>query len=208
MAVAFARCTSTTSKLFLRWCNLSKSRTLFLYKAFPKQHVNPPTTACVSTCCTRDRVVCTLSSPPEFSNDEIFVTPCSLLIKRRYCTSIKGRDITFEDLEALVHGGDIQLIDVREPKEIEEYGTIPNSINIPLGQVKDALLMSEDVFENKYRVAKPHQFDANIVFFGLGPIKARAALHLADKFGFNRARTYSGGWEDFTKKTGQPLKRT
>lgn len=46
-------------------------------------------------------------------------------------SSINFQDISFEDLEALINGGDIQLIDVREPSEIKSSGKIGQAINIP-----------------------------------------------------------------------------
>lgn len=39
--------------------------------------------------------------------------------------------LSHEDLEALIESGDIQLIDIREEKEIEEQGEFPGAINIP-----------------------------------------------------------------------------
>lgn len=119
-------------------------------------------------------------------------------------SSINFQDLSFEDLEALLgtpgSPGDIQLIDVREPSEIAASGKISQAINIPLGQVKAALLMSDEEFQNTYHAVKPQSYDHNIVFYGLGPIKSRAALELAKKAGFTNAREYSGGWEDYCRK--------
>ena len=39
--------------------------------------------------------------------------------------------LSHEDLEALIESGDIQLIDIREEKEIGEQGVFPGAINIP-----------------------------------------------------------------------------
>ena len=39
--------------------------------------------------------------------------------------------LSHEDLEALIESGDIQLIDIREEKEIEEQGEFPDAVNIP-----------------------------------------------------------------------------
>lgn len=43
----------------------------------------------------------------------------------------KWTDLLYEDLVALVESGDVQLIDVRELKEIQEQGAFPKCINIP-----------------------------------------------------------------------------
>uniref|UniRef100_A0A023FNF8 Putative secreted salivary gland peptide ixodes scapularis fed tick salivary protein n=1 Tax=Amblyomma cajennense TaxID=34607 RepID=A0A023FNF8_AMBCJ len=116
-------------------------------------------------------------------------------------TSVNFQDLTYEDLEALLQGGDIQLIDVREPAEVAASGKIGNAINIPLGQVKDALLMSDETFQKTYHAQKPQSYDHNIVFYGAGPIKSQAALKLAHKAGYVHAREYSAGWDDYQKKS-------
>uniref|UniRef100_A0A131Z0K9 Fed tick salivary protein 7 n=1 Tax=Rhipicephalus appendiculatus TaxID=34631 RepID=A0A131Z0K9_RHIAP len=128
--------------------------------------------------------------------------PCIVGARPVSTTAVNFQDLSYEDLEALRQGGDIQLIDVREPAEVAASGKIGNAINIPLGQVKDALLMSEDAFQNTYHAQKPQSYDHNIVFYGLGPIKSHAALKLAHKAGYTHAREYSAGWEDYKAKKG------
>ncbi|XP_077862688.1 uncharacterized protein LOC144344685, partial [Saccoglossus kowalevskii] len=39
--------------------------------------------------------------------------------------------VDYNGLIALLDSGDVQLIDVREPDELIEYGKIPKSLNIP-----------------------------------------------------------------------------
>lgn len=53
--------------------------------------------------------------------------------RRTYCQQEKERwtDLTYEQLNSLLESRDIVLIDVREPKEIEANGKIPESVNIP-----------------------------------------------------------------------------
>lgn len=118
-------------------------------------------------------------------------------------SSVNFQDLSYEDLQALLQGGNIQLIDVREPAEVAASGKIGNAINIPLGQVKDALLMTEETFQKTYHAQKPQSYDHNIVFYGLGPIKSHAALKLAHKAGYTHAREYSAGWEDYQAKKGR-----
>lgn len=43
----------------------------------------------------------------------------------------KWTNLSYDDLQALIDCGDIQLFDVREPKEILDMGKIPCAINIP-----------------------------------------------------------------------------
>uniref|UniRef100_A0A6G5A5P8 Putative sulfotransferase n=1 Tax=Rhipicephalus microplus TaxID=6941 RepID=A0A6G5A5P8_RHIMP len=128
--------------------------------------------------------------------------PCIMGARSVSTSGVNFQDLSYEDLKALMQGGDIQLIDVREPAEVAASGKIGNAINIPLGQVKDALLMSEEAFQKAYHAQKPQSYDHNIVFYGLGPIKSHAALKLAHKAGYTHAREYSAGWEDYKAKKG------
>lgn len=128
--------------------------------------------------------------------------PCVVGVRPVTTSSINFQDLTYEDLDALLQGGDIQLIDVREPAEVAASGKIGNAINIPLGQVKDALLLSDESFQRTYHAQKPQSYDHNIVLYGAGPIKSQAALKLAHKAGYAHARQYSGGWEEYAKKRG------
>ena len=43
--------------------------------------------------------------------------------------------LNHDDLEALIESGDLQLIDIREEKEIQEQGEFPNAINIPCNPI-------------------------------------------------------------------------
>ena len=43
----------------------------------------------------------------------------------------KKADVSYEELLSVMEDGKVMLIDVREPKELEEVGSIPSAINIP-----------------------------------------------------------------------------
>ncbi|CAM1330913.1 Hsp67Bb (predicted) [Pycnogonum litorale] len=118
----------------------------------------------------------------------------------------KWTEVSFEELQDLIQAGDIQLFDVREPKELIDYGQMPNAVNIPLGQLYDALRMSSEKFEKHFRVPKPHHDDDNIMFTCLGGIRSHKALLLSHDLGFRKARHYKGGWEEWSERTNQPLK--
>ncbi|MBL8175956.1 MAG: hypothetical protein JNK48_14865 [Bryobacterales bacterium] len=51
----------------------------------------------------------------------------------------KPRQLTAEEAEKELSEHDIFLLDVREPKELEESGTIQGYVNIPLGQLESRL---------------------------------------------------------------------
>jgi predicted sulfurtransferase len=47
--------------------------------------------------------------------------------------------ITASELRELLRDSDFLFLDVREPEEIEELGTIEGYVNIPVGQLADRL---------------------------------------------------------------------
>lgn len=118
-------------------------------------------------------------------------------------TPVRMESVSYEDLLALLDGGNIQLIDVREPCEIEKTGKIAGAINIPVGQVKQALLLDDDIFLERFHCEKPQKKNPNVIFYGLGPIKCRAAFELARKAGYKNCREYSGGLEDWLNHMGK-----
>jgi predicted sulfurtransferase len=44
-----------------------------------------------------------------------------------------------DDVMALLEKGEVFFLDVREPKELEELGTLEGYVNIPLGQIEKRL---------------------------------------------------------------------
>lgn len=105
--------------------------------------------------------------------------------------------LSHEDLEALIDSGDVQLIDIREEKEVEEQGEFPVAVNIPLQDLKKALQMTDEAFTEQYKAPKPQQKDTNIVFAGYKSVKSSAALEIAHKLGFKKARQYKNGFEEW-----------
>lgn len=51
----------------------------------------------------------------------------------------ESKRVSAEDIDKLLADGKVLLLDVREPKELEELGTIPDSLNIPIGQLEKRL---------------------------------------------------------------------
>ncbi|KAG0724856.1 Thiosulfate sulfurtransferase/rhodanese-like domain-containing protein 3 [Chionoecetes opilio] len=117
-------------------------------------------------------------------------------------------ELDFHELRTLQGAGDIALIDVRCSQELENYGDIPGSLKIPLCQIKTALQLSEEDWIRLYNTDKPELQDRNLVFYARGPNASSAAVEIAHRLGFKRSRHYTGGWEDYCRNTGQPLKKT
>jgi rhodanese-related sulfurtransferase len=51
----------------------------------------------------------------------------------------ESRRVSAEEIDKLLADGKVLLLDVREPKELAELGTIEDSINIPIGQLEKRL---------------------------------------------------------------------
>jgi rhodanese-related sulfurtransferase len=47
--------------------------------------------------------------------------------------------MTSDDVMALLDKGEVFFLDVREPSELEELGTLEGYVNIPLGQIEKRL---------------------------------------------------------------------
>lgn len=88
------------------------------------------------------------------------------------------------------------IIDVREPWELREYGSIPGSINVPLGQINTALQLDAEEFEEKFGGQKPQQTDS-IVFMCLAGVRSKTALNAATSLGYKSVQHYPGGWQEW-----------
>ncbi|KAK6326028.1 hypothetical protein J4Q44_G00016720 [Coregonus suidteri] len=107
-------------------------------------------------------------------------------------------DVSYEQLKKLLATRTCVVIDVREPWELREYGNIPGSINIPLGQVNIALQLNPEEFKEKYGGDMPQPTD-HIVFSCLAGIRSQKALDQAVSLGYKDVQHYAGGWQDWAK---------
>lgn len=51
----------------------------------------------------------------------------------------KAQKMASDDVLALIEKNEVFFLDVREPKELEELGTLEGYVNIPLGQIEQRL---------------------------------------------------------------------
>ncbi|XP_078504334.1 thiosulfate sulfurtransferase/rhodanese-like domain-containing protein 3 isoform X2 [Lissotriton helveticus] len=116
---------------------------------------------------------------------------------RSFCTA-PSPTISYEQLKELIGSQSIVLIDVREPWEIKEYGKIPGSINIPVGEVGAALQMKPEKFKEKYNRNIPTKSEG-LVFSCLAGVRSLKALDVAVSLGYSRAQHYLGGFDDFVR---------
>lgn len=106
-------------------------------------------------------------------------------------------DVSLEQLKQIVEGHNkAVIIDVREPWELREYGEIPGSINVPLGQINTALRLDAEEFEEKFGGKMPELTD-NVVFTCLAGIRSKKALDTAALLGYKSVQHFPGGWQEW-----------
>ncbi|XP_072048416.1 rhodanese domain-containing protein CG4456-like isoform X2 [Amphiura filiformis] len=127
----------------------------------------------------------------------------SLVKSVRWLSSAPVEDdmnVFYPGLVNRIESGDIQLIDVREPEELQQWGQITNSFNVPLGQVEEAFGLSDDKFEARFGRPKPSTSDSNIVFHCRSGKRSLTALEAARAQGYSLARHFPGGWLEWAKE--------
>ncbi|CAI6361322.1 unnamed protein product [Macrosiphum euphorbiae] len=92
------------------------------------------------------------------------------------------------------------VIDVRESHELAATGSLPNSINVPLGELENDLNLPTDVFEEKYKVPKPDKENDEIVFSCARGNRSRRAAEIAFKLDYKKLYNYMGGWTEWSVK--------
>ncbi|KAM8869289.1 thiosulfate sulfurtransferase/rhodanese-like domain-containing protein 3 [Spinachia spinachia] len=121
---------------------------------------------------------------------------------RGFCAAPSSSGVSYVQLKQLLAGRKAVVIDVREPWELREYGVIPGSINVPLGQVNTALQLAPEEFHEKYGGGMPQQMDA-VVFTCLAGVRSKKALDTAVSLGYKDVQNYLGGWQDWEKNEQQ-----
>lgn len=113
-------------------------------------------------------------------------------------TGKKKSEVSYNELVDLLRIGGITLVDVRDPNELQATGRMPQSINIPLNQLKNVLTSKDQGNPNETLTDE----DA-IVFCGLGNVKSITALEIAHKLGLKNARHYPGGYQEWVNEAAK-----
>uniref|UniRef100_A0A8C9L453 Rhodanese domain-containing protein n=1 Tax=Serinus canaria TaxID=9135 RepID=A0A8C9L453_SERCA len=108
-----------------------------------------------------------------------------------------NQDLSYQELKDLKKAH-VLHIDVRERWEIDRFGKIPESINIPLGELMEALQMDPTEFKEQYNQTMPSKSDP-VVFSCLAGTRSKQALGFAMSLGFSRVQQYAGGFDDWVK---------
>ena len=102
----------------------------------------------------------------------------------------EGWDITAVELAERVKGNHLKLLDVREPHELE-ISSLPNAVNIPLGQLAGRLSELDSAQEM-------------VIFCKAGTRSARA-LELLVSAGFKKVKNLKGGINAWAKDVDERL---
>ncbi|XP_051576661.1 thiosulfate sulfurtransferase/rhodanese-like domain-containing protein 3 [Myxocyprinus asiaticus] len=121
------------------------------------------------------------------------------LLRNFSSSSQPSIDVSYDQLKKLLVSRSGVVIDVREPWELREYGNIPGSINVPLGQVNGALQLKSEVFKEKFGGDMPTH-SQNIVFTCLAGVRSKTALDTAVVLGYTNVQHYPGGWQDWAER--------
>ncbi|KAJ2318838.1 hypothetical protein GGI00_006520 [Coemansia sp. RSA 2681] len=96
----------------------------------------------------------------------------------------------------------VTLLDVRTSGEFEN-GSIPNAVNVPVGELEDALKLEPAVFQRKYQFDLPtpdSPKDALLVYCKSGMRTGKAVGMLATKGYKTNLYAYQGGWDEYSQK--------
>ncbi|XP_070693178.1 thiosulfate:glutathione sulfurtransferase [Pempheris klunzingeri] len=113
------------------------------------------------------------------------------------------KEISYEELKALVgKSQNLLLVDVRSKEEVDK-GRIPGSVHIPIDSVEAALAMEPEEFKAKYGVTKPLLDASELVFHCQVGKRGGIATDKACKVGYVNARNYQGAYREWSQREGK-----
>ncbi|KAI9526716.1 hypothetical protein NQZ68_036509 [Dissostichus eleginoides] len=113
------------------------------------------------------------------------------------------KDISYEDLKALLgKSQNLLVVDVRTKEEVDK-GKIQGSVHIPVDTVEAAFAMAPEEFKAKFGVTKPPQDAPELVFHCQMGKRGLNATNKAHQLGYVNARNYAGGYKEWSEKEGK-----
>lgn len=113
------------------------------------------------------------------------------------------KEISHEDLKAILgKSQNLLLVDVRTKEEVDK-GHIPGSIHIPVETVESAFAMGPEEFKAKYGITKPPLDTTELVFHCQMGRRGGVATSKAHQLGYVNARNYAGGFKEWSEKEGK-----
>ncbi|XP_071044471.1 rhodanese domain-containing protein CG4456-like [Parasteatoda tepidariorum] len=125
----------------------------------------------------------------------------STFLPRNFCDVKSIPIVQFDFVKEKVLKKQLLLVDVREPVELKEEGKIPNSVNIPLGQIMEAFKMNDSAFQTKYGVTKPNS-TSNFVLTCKSGKRTNTAYATLNELGYKNIAVYSGSFLDWIERGG------
>lgn len=108
------------------------------------------------------------------------------------------KTLSVEEAQALLGRSDVVFVDLRDPRELEREGRMPNAVHCPRG-------MLEFWIDPESPYAKPvFQEDKQFVFFCAGGWRSALAAKAAQEMGLAPVAHLAGGFGAW-KKAGAPF---
>jgi len=114
--------------------------------------------------------------------------------------------VTYKSLSLLLNEDRIVFIDVRNASELQDPGQIPGSVHLPLFDIPEAFLLSDNDFKEKYSFEKPSTTDKNVVLTCRSGRRIQVANRRLQALGYNHLRLYYGSFKDWVRNGGEVIK--
>lgn len=114
------------------------------------------------------------------------------------------KDINFATLYSSL--SKLNVVDIRSPDELELFGMIPGTKNLPLQELNAALDLTAEAFQAKYGFPKLSPDDDTLVLTCRSGRRVRMADQILKSRGFTKHRIYYGSFLDWVMKGGPVVK--
>lgn len=107
------------------------------------------------------------------------------------------QSVSGEEMAAQLQGGDVVMVDIRDPREIEREGLIPGAFHAPRGMLEFWIDPESPYHKSAFAEAK------TFVFYCASGWRSLLAARLAQEMGLD-ARSLRGGFSEW-KTAGHPV---
>ncbi|KAH7375606.1 rhodanese domain-containing protein [Plectosphaerella cucumerina] len=164
------------------------------------------------TTLTRTKCASTIATKVPATCSRTWAAPFPATIARKFSTANDTEDYhemtprgtklwNFEQVKKAAGTGKVVIVDTREPGELEQTGSIPGALNIPISSRPESFFITDDEFEARYGYDRPGK-DTELIFFCKAGVRSRAAATLAKEAGWTNIGEYPGSWLDWEKNGG------
>merc|ERR1712029_1116243 len=100
--------------------------------------------------------------------------------------------VDFSGVKQASENGEPLIVDVRNVDEFAE-GRIPSAVNLPLGELQEAITLESEDFKKRYKFDKPEKEDSLILMCKAG-VRAMNAEAIVREGGYDRTLVYKGSF--------------